>query len=153
MEFIENYKITTNTMALVEEYHQDYNSIVYDKNGIYYTKQTVRSLLNEACIERISTYDGRIKAVRQRFPYRKKTPLVICLQQRICAFPTTSPDNYGCKWIFPYHIHMGTMKDGQLVASFKNGVQLTLSCSLYVFNRQRERTANCLNYFESNLLS
>ncbi|MFK2826638.1 competence protein ComK [Bacillus sp. B190/17] len=152
MEFLSNYKISTSTMALVEEYHQDYNSIIYDKNGIYCTKQTVRSLLDEACIERISTYDGRIKAVRKRFPYRKKTPLVICLQKRICAFPITSPDNYGCKWIFPYHIHTSIMKGGKLIAFFKNGAQLALTCSSYVFNRQCERTANCLNYFQNNLL-
>lgn len=151
MQIIKDYKVTASTMALIEEYHQDYNSIIYDKNGIYYTKQTVRSLLDEACIERISTYDGRIKAIRHHFPYRKKTPLVICLQERICAFPTKSPNNYGCKWIFPYHIHSIIMKDGKLVVSFKNDLQLPLSCSLHIFNRQRERTANCLNYFQNNL--
>ena len=151
MEIVENYQITTSTMALTEEYHQNYNAIIHDRNGVYGTKQTVRSLLNEACIERISTYDGRIQAVRQRFPYRKKTPLVICLHERICAFPTNSPDNYGCRWIFPQHIHMSAMKNGKPVALFKNGTQLPLTCSLHVFNRQRERTANCLNYFQSNL--
>ncbi|KAB7706667.1 hypothetical protein F9802_10765 [Bacillus aerolatus] len=153
MEIIENYKITANTMALTEEYHQNYNSIIYDRNGVYGTKQTVRSLLDKACMDRISTYDGRITAVRKLFPYRKKTPLVICLHERISAFPTTSPDAYGCSWIFPQHIHMGVMKDGKPVAFFKNGTELPLTCSLHVFNRQRERTANCLNYFQSNLES
>ncbi|MED4715968.1 competence protein ComK [Bacillus badius] len=151
MKFVENYRITTDTMALMEEYHQDYNTIIYDKNGIYCTKQTVRLLLNEACIERISTYEGRIKAIRQRFPYRKKTPLIICLQERLCAFPTTSPDNYGCIWILPHQIHTCFVRNGQLIVAFKNGMELPLSCSLYIFNRQRERTANCLSYFEHSL--
>ncbi|KKB44086.1 competence protein ComK [Bacillus thermotolerans] len=151
MEIVENYQISTTTMAIVEEFNEDYNSIIYDRNGVYGSKQTIRKLLNDACIQRISTYDGRIQAIRKLFPYRKKTPIVICLHDRICAFPTTSPDTYGCSWIFPHHIQTGTVKDGQLFAVFKNGMQLPLSCSLHIFNRQRERTANCLNYFQTLL--
>lgn len=148
MNIMKDYEISMNTMALVEEYHLEYNTIIYDVNGIYYTKQTVKSLLEEACIKRFSTYEGRLKPVRKLLDYVQKTPLLICPTQRICAFPITSPQKYGCTWILPYHVQSYEMKNGKLIVTFNNGIQLPLNCSLRVFKNQQERTANCLNYYQ-----
>lgn len=152
MEENPNCKISIKTMWLKEEYHLDYNSIMYDVDGIYYTKQTVKSLLNAACIERASTYDGRIQAARVETTCMKKTPLIICPFEKLYAFPLVSPSNYGCPWFFPRHIVQAQQEEkGLLKIEFSNGLFTSIEGSLYTFNRQRERADHCLNHFSNKL--
>ncbi|WP_338751888.1 competence protein ComK [Bacillus sp. FJAT-52991] len=152
MEVIEKYEVGTKTMLLVEEYHLDYNTIIHDVDGVYCTKQTVKSILNEACLERASTYDGRIQAARTVTPYMKKTPLMICLIEKIYAFPTIGPTNYGCVWPFPENI-LGVQEEGngRLRVEFINGTSTSIKCSLHTFNTQKERAICSMNQFSTNL--
>ncbi|MED0665564.1 competence protein ComK [Bacillus badius] len=149
MKKVENYEISLNTMALIEEYHLEYNTIIYDVNGVYCTKQTVHSLLEDACMKRLSTYEGRLKSVRKLLNYSRKTPLLICPQTQLCAFPLTSPQKYGCPWIFAHHVlSRRKIKKDQLAITFHNGTSLSFDCSLGVFEKQLGRTANCLHYYQ-----
>ncbi|KAB7707411.1 hypothetical protein F9802_06570 [Bacillus aerolatus] len=153
MKIVKRYKISLRTMALVEQYHHDYNTIIYDEDGVYYSKQTVRSILEDACMRGFSTYEGRTKVARKLLNYIQKTPLLICLNKNICAFPTMSPNNYGCIWIIHHQVQNCQMKDRKLTVTFNNGTQLPLDCSLRVFKQQQERTSNCINYYYRNLLT
>ncbi|UAC47885.1 competence protein ComK [Bacillus aquiflavi] len=46
----ENYLISTSTMGLKEALHPEYETIIYDQKGTYYSKKKAVDLLNEACI-------------------------------------------------------------------------------------------------------
>ena len=140
----ENYRISESTMALKEALTPEYNVEIHDVDGIFYSTKTPRELLDEACMDRFNTYNGRIEAARKILFYPKKTPLVFGHHDHLSAFPTKSPDAYDCIWIFPKHIKTHVIKGKDLYVLFQNGQMLKLNCSLYTFQRQRERTANCL---------
>ncbi|OCA88905.1 competence protein ComK [Pseudobacillus wudalianchiensis] len=153
MIILEDYNVSLNTMALTEKHHPDYNTIIYDRKGIYYSKKTVKKILEEACLQRFCTYDGRIKSMRKRTRYFKKTPLLICPDEDIYAFPTMSPAKHGCGWFFANLVRTFKMKKGQLIVTFVNGLQLPVDCSLKVFKQQLERTATCMNYYRNDKMS
>ncbi|WP_100332436.1 competence protein ComK [Bacillus xiapuensis] len=150
MEKIEKYSISSKTMALSGVYHPDYNTIIHDEDGMYCTKQTVKSILNNACLERYSTYDGRIEALRYFLPYFKKTPLMICPYEGICAFPHISPRSPLCSWLVPNHIHQVHKLDKKKVkVEFNNESFLLLNCSFKSINNQRERAVHSMSHFSS----
>ncbi|MGE8204674.1 competence protein ComK [Heyndrickxia sp. NPDC080065] len=150
MKEVKNYIISHTTMALEEAIHPYFNVKIYDVNGIFYSKQTIKQILNHACELRCTDYQGRINAVRKAFPYSKKTPLVICPIDMLYAIPTKSPKDYHCKWIFPDHIQDYIKESGQIHILFNNGLSIELNCSIKSFIKQLERSRNSLLHF-SNL--
>jgi competence protein ComK len=144
---VTNYLVTGNTIALTEIYHPEFNTKIYDVKGIYYSKQTAKRIVHKSCLMYGASYQGRIEAVRNAFPYDKRTPLMFCPILMIYAFPTKSPDDFACRWIFPAHIQTYILENNHLSVLFKNGMKLELNCSLKTYMKQKERTAHCLTHF------
>lgn len=142
-----DYGISLKTMGLEAMYHPEFNTRIYDVEGIFYTTQTIKQLLEEACEKRFADYNGRINAVRKAFPYYQKTPLIICLNEMLYAIPTISPKDYNCKWIFPDHIKDYIKKSGRQYVVFKNGLRMMINCSEKTILHQQERARNCLVHF------
>jgi competence protein ComK len=147
MNVIENGAISHKTKAITEFHHPELRTKIYDQNGIFYSRKSMRQLLEEACIHYCTSYHGRLAAVRKAFRYSKKTPLIISPEEMLCAIPTASPDNMECQWIFMAHIEKYIVQGGQLVVKFKDETELKLNCSRYIFTQQFERAAACLFYF------
>lgn len=136
------------TLALRKVRHPQFQTVIYDREGIYYSTLTPIELLNEACIRLGgSDYEGRIRAIRQLFDYNKKTPLIISHENALYAIPTLSPENDDCLWIFPYLLKNHAVENKKLFVTFKNNFKCELNCSLYVFNRQLEKAARAYVYF------
>jgi competence protein ComK len=147
MKYVKDYQISLTTMGIEAVYHPEYNSRIYDVNGMYYTGRTNQELLDQACELRCTDYNGRINAVRKAFSYDKKTPLVICPIEMIYAIPTKSPKDYDCKWIFPDHIEKLLRKAKHPQILFKNGLTMEINCSYNTFKKQQERARNSLIHF------
>ncbi|WP_158598314.1 competence protein ComK [Falsibacillus albus] len=144
------YLVSQNTMALEPIYHEVFRTKIYDVQGIYYSTLTSMELLEAACLERGSDYSGRIKAVRRKLGYLKKTPLMISRHEMIYAFPTKSPEDYDNVWIFHRHIQSFQALRRKVVAVvFANEMTIEVNCSSYTFQTQREKTAQCLCHFSS----
>jgi competence protein ComK len=147
LNVVENL-IKKSTMAILPAYHEIYRTIILDQSGekVYSYKSTME-ILEEACIAYGADYDGRIKAVRYALKYNRKTPLMICPLEIIYAFPTMSPDNFDCIWLFNRHIDSFSKDNGQSYVHFKNGEKIAVNCSLDVLTRQRQRTAVTMMHF------
>jgi competence protein ComK len=140
-----NYQVTAKTMALLPIRHLTYQSIIYDWEGIFYSSKSVKQLLNEACLERGSSYKGRLEAARKLMKQYKKTPLIICPFEKIYAFPTKSPDAEHCMWIFPQHIeNYNVNKQKEVELEFKNACSLVINCSEYIYKNQKGKAADLL---------
>ncbi|WP_232726167.1 competence protein ComK [Bacillus sp. FJAT-42315] len=150
MVFVESYLPSTSTMGLVEHRQKGFHTIIYDEKGTYYTHETAKQLLNKACLHRLFTYEGRLQATRKQLNYYKKTPLLICHEELIYTFPTISPEEPGCCWIFPRHVQSHSSIKGKMVVCFKNGVKLPLNCSPHVYYKQLDRATNCITYMLKN---
>ncbi|WP_203363343.1 competence protein ComK [Bacillus sp. REN10] len=150
MVFVESYIPSISTMLLVEHHPDRFHTMIYDEKGTYHTKETAKQLLNKACLHRLFTYEGRLQATRKQLNYQKKTPLLICHEELIYTFPTTSPEQYGCCWIFPRHVQAHASVKGKMVVYFKNGIKLSLNCSPHVYFKQLDRVRNCIAYMLSH---
>lgn len=135
-------------MGLKEALHPEYETIIYDQKGTYYSKKKEVDLLNEACILKDGAdYSGKVKAIRTVLEYTKKTPLIISLQESIYTFPTKSPDHFDCRWVFPQHIYKYDDKNGKNRVIFNNGEQFDINCSPYTFRKQWYRSSHCIIYY------
>ncbi|RTZ53305.1 hypothetical protein EKO25_24005 [Bacillus sp. SAJ1] len=144
---LKDYIVTTDTVALTEIYHPELNTKIYDLNGIYYSKQTMKEILKKSCDRYGASYQGRIETVRNIFSYWRRTPLMIYPELFLYAFPTKSPEDFTCRWIFPAHIQTHIIENNHLYVLFKNGMKVELNCSLNTYIKQRERTAHCLTHY------
>ncbi|QQZ10041.1 competence protein ComK [Heyndrickxia vini] len=147
MKVVENYMISHTTMALETANHFELNTKIYDVEGIFYTKQTINQLLEQACGLYCTDYRGRIAAVRNAFQYDRKTPLVISPDEMLYAIPTHSPKTYHCKWIFPDHVKDAKKVLRHLHIYFYNGLTLEIDISKKTFDTQVERARNSLVHF------
>ncbi|MGE6257014.1 competence protein ComK [Heyndrickxia sporothermodurans] len=147
MNKVDNYVVSKQSMGIEAMDHSEFNVKIFDVRGIFYSKQTLMQLLEEACERKCTDYRGRINAVRKAFDYDRKTPLVICPIEMLYAIPTISPKDYHCKWIFPDHIETYIKKSKRDYILFRNGLQMELNCSRKSLKRQVERGRNSLVHF------
>ncbi|MGM0843578.1 MAG: competence protein ComK [Bacillota bacterium] len=140
--------ITKSTIALLPAFHDFYQTeLVLESGERILSPKSVKKLLDEACLVRGSSYDGRIKSVRSQLNYNRKTPLMICQHDDIYAFPIMSPSHFTCIWLFTHHIHNFTHENGKTSVIFKNEFELEVPCSIAILMRQREKTLTAMYHF------
>ncbi|ADF37998.1 competence protein ComK [Priestia megaterium] len=146
----EKYQIGLTTKALIPVNDPIHRTKVLDTAGEYMLSKTCKQLLEEACIQELSTFKGSIAAVRKMFPYKQLTPLVINRSQAIIAFPTSSPNDYSCAWIFASHVHtshtLATVHSSSMLIHFKDGTFIPVKLSYYSLEKKLARAAVIRNY-------
>lgn len=149
---VQDYLITEKTIALFPAKQIEYNTIIYEEHNTLLTKETTLELIEKACLNYGSTYDGRRKSVMHRTGYRRLVPIPISISRDIYAFPTHSPKHYECAWIFLDHIDFWKAnRDSQeTTIVFKNGKSLVVDVSEHVIQKQVQRTANCRFIFSDH---
>ncbi len=143
MNMLTTYDINPNTAALLPVKHLDYCTLIIETNGSYYINQPSLTLIKEACLKGYSTYEGRREAVRHYTGFHQKVPIPINPYQNIYAFPTQSPHQFECCWLFPTHIQSikPTSNSKGSIVTFKNKKTITLSQSASTLRKQMQRTA------------
>lgn len=147
---IENndYEISQSTMIIRPIHHEVYGAKILDQFGEHYTKARPLHLIKHACFNGGSTYEGRRQAIRKQLGYQQKVPIMIDPYQKIFAFPTTSPEQFDCIWLFPTHIQSTKMtKEGNVLITFHNHQQLSLPLSIHTIQKQINRTSRCMMRF------
>ncbi|RSK28840.1 competence protein [Bacillus sp. HMF5848] len=152
-----DYVINEKTMIVLPTAHLHYQSIVWETNRILYVQKTPLQLIQQACIEGGADYAGRRISMIYHTNAKQKTPIPINPTLNIYAFPTESPNNFNCKWIFYNHVlsiernQSATKSTYPSIIIFKNGQTLPITESLYLLDKQRQRTAMCMSVFNPNI--
>lgn len=149
---LSNYQINKQTLALLPAHHLDYQTIVLEGDRELYVKQMPLQLIEQACLEGGSTYEGRRKAVVYLTGAKNKVPIPISPWNKIYAFPTHSPQVFECSWIFHPHVRSvaPSPKDPlTTIITFLNGKELTLNVSSYTIQQQIQRTSSCILRFSN----
>jgi competence protein ComK len=143
-QIISSYVISPKTMALLSERHIDYCTKVVETNQTYYINTPILSLVEQACLEGYSTYEGRRAAVKHFTGYHQKIPIPIIPSQNIFAFPTISPLQFDCCWLFPNHIqsiHPSPKNKSHSIVKMKNNQTLYIKQSYNTLRKQMHRSA------------
>ncbi|MCK0470097.1 competence protein ComK [Halalkalibacter sp. APA_J-10(15)] len=152
---VNDYEITQDTIALLPAHHIECDTIVWERNDILHVKQSMLSLIKEACLEGGADYEGRRAAVIHKTGIQHKIPIPIHPLDHIYAFPTHSPKLYECAWIFYYHIksiHRHPNKVNESMVTFHNYKELTLPISYATLEKQMQRTSYCIVRFSDRLI-
>jgi len=138
---IENYVTNEDTYMILPVRAIEYSSIVLDKNAIYYVKQTPLEIIKHSCWELAwTTYEGRRKAIAEKLSLPYKTPMMLSKEKETFTFPTKSPINADCSWIFIHpdvQINQRSKKHAILLIGFQNIV--TLDISYHTLQSQYEK--------------
>lgn len=120
-----------------------------ESNRELHIRQIPLQLIKEACLKHDwTTYEGRRQAVIHHTKYKRKVPIPIHMEKQIVAFPTHSPKDFNCIWIFSNNllsINNHSEKD-KTVITFRNGRILLVNVSPHIIQKQHERALTCLTY-------
>jgi competence protein ComK len=140
-----DYLIRKETMALDTAFDPEYQTVIYDQDGVFRSRKSKLELLRDACIHyRMCDFEGVLKGTKQIFNFNK-APIVV--GDGLIATPTKSPRSYDCQFIFLANIiDFDATADG-LYVTFSNQQQLKLNCSVHTFQKQFSRTIICASYY------
>ncbi|WP_377890122.1 competence protein ComK [Alkalihalobacillus sp. R86527] len=150
-EIVLEYEISRTTEALIPAKELVNETRIYDRSGVYLSKRPQIDLIRDACLEGGSTYEGRRKAMVYHLRYEHQTPIVISTSNGICAFPTESPDNMDCYWIFYHHVrNLVALSRMSSMVHFHSGLQLEVPVSYARLQKQMERMGRCISHYSNN---
>lgn len=154
---LEHYDINQSTMALLAASHTDYATIVLEPNRKLFVKKPALKLVQSSCLDGYSTYDGRRTAIIYHTGAKRKVPIPINPSKNIYAFPTHSPTEYCCNWIFYHHVKniipiRSSTDKVQSTIIFHDQQQLTMNESYFVLEKQMQRTAMCILLFSEHFI-
>ncbi|WP_445506878.1 competence protein ComK [Niallia sp. 03190] len=147
---LSDYEINKKTMALIPAFHHAYDTIVIETNRKLYVKKTALQLIQKAAIRGGSDYRGRRVYVIYLLGAKHKLPIPIDEAKQIYAFPTKSPSQINCCWIFYHHVkHIqkptrSTPREYHSIIVFKNGQELLRTESTFILEKQMYRTWMCI---------
>lgn len=140
----DSYLLDERALAIKPIFTGDYQSEIFTTHGIYYSKLTPSNLLNKACINYCSTKKGRIGAATILLNYSQKPPFIIS-PNKIGVFPTESPKNQTCVWIFNNRLTVNEVAKGESVITFMNGTFIKVKVSKNVILKQHNRLHTLLS--------
>lgn len=143
-----SYLINEDTLALESIFVDGFKSRITTTHGLYYSKMSKESLLEEACIRYGSTFDGRIQAIRKFFEYLHKTPLLIN-PEAVGAFPTLSYLDAECVWLFNHHFQIKVLSANRSEVIFSTGHSIQVNVSKRVLIKQQQRLSIAMETFRS----
>ncbi|MBO0603758.1 competence protein ComK [Sporosarcina sp. E16_3] len=138
MRKCDSFLINRTVLAVKAFFMGDNKSEILTTHGIYYSVLTPLDLLNKACINYYSTWQGRTNVAKNLLNYSKKPPFII-VPNEIGVFPTKSSDSPDCVFIFNHYISVEEVAKGQSVITFMPGISITVNVSKNTILKQYQR--------------
>ncbi|KGX94079.1 hypothetical protein N781_01565 [Pontibacillus halophilus JSM 076056 = DSM 19796] len=141
-EFVEEYIITNQTMAVFPNYHPVYMSKILEKEQTVYCHQTPNEIMDASCIRHGSSFSGRRSAMEKMLHTNTKLPIPVDPTNGIYLFPTCSHKNSACIWIAFFHVEQfKELKETKGTSiTFSNGSKVKITMSDFSMKRQMQLT-------------
>lgn len=140
----DSYLLDERALAIKPIFTGHYQSEIVTTHGIYYSKLKPADLLNLACLHYFSTMKGRMHASSILLGYAIKPPFLISSKE-FGVFPTASPNNPNCAWIFNQRIEIQVITKTESVVTFMNGSSITVKASKHIIDKQNHRLHTLLS--------
>lgn len=143
-------KLIDRSVLFVESYFEtEKKSKIVTKDGVLYSNNSVLTLIDKTCMMFASTYEGRVKATRHNLKQHKKTTLLIS-EDGLAAYPTKSPGNPDCVWIFNHHYRLETIAPNRTRILFDEfNVSTEVNVSVGILQKQRSRMYEMIYYYSN----
>ncbi|WP_223701125.1 competence protein ComK [Sutcliffiella deserti] len=148
MNIISEYTISHTTIAILPNLHPEYQTMIIDMEGIFYTKDRSGVILNRSCLKYGASYDGRKEAATHLTNYVQKTPILISEVEGIIALPTHSPEHEDCAWILYHQIkEIKPSKRTCCMIKFHNYTELEVKISSQTMRQQIQKASVIYSIF------
>lgn len=144
-EILDCYSINENTLVIMPAFNIEYESIIIELESTLYVKQSPLQIIKENCLENAASYEGRRRSVVHLTGFSRCVPIPINPRKDIFTFPTHSPKNMNCSWVFFKYIEQierGKNKTESIVHLI-NGRSITFDISFHTLFNQKFRTFVC----------
>lgn len=138
-------KISENVRVLKPVFSGDNKTEIVTSEGTYYSPKTPIQLLQSTCVDYMSSYRGRVEAVRETTGFKYKTPLYIGGED-FSAFPTTSADRPDCEWVFQTNFKIMPKNKKEVTLIYEDGQMIDVKASKHTIEKQLMRTTYVINY-------
>lgn len=156
MKMKQTYNINQETMVLAPAKMIEYSTKVIEETTTIYTEATAMKLINKACLNRWTTYEGRRDAVIKHTKMKKRVPIPICLKDNIAFSPTHAVQDFDNHWLSLRHImRVEAVKQDKNMAkvTFTNGLSINISCCAYLIEKQMDRAFECIYCMKHGIIS
>lgn len=143
----DSYLIDRRTLAVENFFDGVHKTKITTKDGVFYSKKSATNLLDKACKFYASTMQGRVNATRETMKFHHKTPFII-IPLLVGVFPTTSPENINCVWIFNHPFEVEELSKGKSRVKFRSGESIIVSVSKYILEKQQLRLHTSLSTYK-----
>jgi competence protein ComK len=148
MNIINDYTISLSTIAIVPNFHPQYQTMIIDLEGIFYSNDKPGEIISRSCLTYGASYDGRRDAAIYLANYIQKTPILISEANGSIAIPTHSPDHDDCTWIMLHHIkEIKSTTKSCCQIKFHNYTDLEVKISSLTIRQQIQKAAVIYSIF------
>ncbi len=113
-------------------------SIIYTINGVIHINKPIDKLLNEWCLEELTTYSGRMEAIRIKYHLRKLVPVYI--NKELMLFPVSDKKDLNNIYINSLNVLMLEKQGKNTQIEFINHYLLILNKEYEKVDRYYQRT-------------
>ena len=156
MKMKQTYNINQENMLLAPAKMIEYSTKVIEETTTIYTEATTMQVINKACLNRWTTYEGRRDAVIRHTKMKKRVPILICPQENIIFLPTHAVQDFDNHWLSLRHIlSVKPVEQDKNMAkvTFTNGLSINISCSSYMMEKQMERAFECIYCMKHGIIN
>lgn len=150
MDMMDEYTITSRTIAILPHFHPFLQTQVLEWEGDYYVKEKPQYVINKSCLYYGASFVGRREAIVYRTNYKQKTPILLSESQELIIIPTHSPEHIDCVWLMFHQIHKVASSNTGSSITFHNGMELPFPVSAEVIHQQIQKASVIHSLFCTN---
>ncbi len=146
MERQNEYFIDQSVLFVLSAFETERKSKIVTKHGVYYSRDSVLSLIDKACMLSASTYEGRIQANRHNLKHYKKITLFIW--EGLSGYPTHSPTHPDCVWILNHDNRFESLGQNRTRIHYDQwNIHIDVNVSMNILKKQRMRMTDMLYFY------
>ncbi len=132
--------------AIAPYYNGIYSSIIHTDQGSFPSKEPVKKIIEQYCLEYGSTLNGRLQASREMLGYIKNPPILISENLRRVALQAPCYKTKETIWILDLNFKIGKC-NGCCEVIFNEQIKLTIDLSVKSMTQRKLKTYDLLFKF------
>ena len=133
---MKNYIINNNVLCFTQDYNNEDNVVVIEKNNIVNIKSTSLKFLKKCCRVYGHSYNLQRQFIIDNFNYYIKTPIVLSEYKMLIFFPTSAPSSKDCIWLSYNNVDRYIKDNEYTKIYFKGGKILNIKVSYATIDNQ-----------------
>lgn len=147
LSICDSYLIDERALAIEPVFDGVYQSKITTMDGVFYSKECTTYLLGKACKYYASTMEGRVDATRDIMKYYHRIQFII-IPLLVGVFPTTSPENMNCVWIFNHRFEVDALGKRKSRVRFLSGQSIIAPVSKHTLEKQQLRLHTSMSTYK-----